>query len=177
MPGDGPTRPSPSATYISQGIWLREQRRGRTGPDTPLVLFAGAKGFRLPPGRGLGDSPRVGRATSGTSCSASTRVPRVIGAGEIYGRRGGDPRPRRVSYNSLGLCRLFATTASTARRPECTRCCAGATGHPTKSRPVLLNTWEAVEFDSHTRNWPHLADAVAAEVGVERFVIDDGWFG
>ena len=48
--------------------------------------------------------------------------------------------------------------------------------HPSKSRPVLLNTWEAVTFEQSYEKLVELAD-VAAEVGVERFVIDDGWFG
>ncbi len=43
-------------------------------------------------------------------------------------------------------------------------------------RKVLLNTWEAVYFDHDLDTLAALAD-VAAEVGVERFVLDDGWFG
>jgi alpha-galactosidase len=43
-------------------------------------------------------------------------------------------------------------------------------------RPVVLNTWEAVYFDHDLDRlidgWP----SGAAEVGVERFVLDDGWF-
>jgi alpha-galactosidase len=41
---------------------------------------------------------------------------------------------------------------------------------------VLLNTWEAVYFDHSFDRLAALAD-VAAEIGVERFVVDDGWFG
>jgi alpha-galactosidase len=41
---------------------------------------------------------------------------------------------------------------------------------------VLLNTWEAVYFDHDLETLRQLAD-VAAEVGIERFVLDDGWFG
>jgi alpha-galactosidase len=41
---------------------------------------------------------------------------------------------------------------------------------------VLLNTWEAVYFDHDAQRLRALADAAAA-VGVERFVLDDGWFG
>ncbi|MGE0141155.1 MAG: alpha-galactosidase [Ilumatobacteraceae bacterium] len=48
--------------------------------------------------------------------------------------------------------------------------------HPVAPRPVLLNTWEAVYFDHDLDRLRRLAD-VAAEVGVERFVLDDGWFG
>lgn len=42
-------------------------------------------------------------------------------------------------------------------------------------RPVHLNTWEALYFDHRLPDLLALADA-AAEVGVERFVLDDGWF-
>jgi alpha-galactosidase len=47
-------------------------------------------------------------------------------------------------------------------------------GHPTGARPVVLNTWEAVYFDHQVPRLVALVDA-AAEVGVERFVLDDGW--
>jgi alpha-galactosidase len=44
------------------------------------------------------------------------------------------------------------------------------------TRRVLLNTWEATYFDHDTDKLTGLADA-AAELGIERFVLDDGWFG
>jgi alpha-galactosidase len=40
---------------------------------------------------------------------------------------------------------------------------------------VVLNTWEAVYFDHRLDRLTELAD-IAAELGVERFVLDDGWF-
>ena len=49
-------------------------------------------------------------------------------------------------------------------------------GGTMRPRPVHLNTWEAVYFDHDLATLKRLADA-AAEVGVERFVLDDGWFG
>ena len=39
----------------------------------------------------------------------------------------------------------------------------------------MLNTWEAVYFDHRLDRLKALADT-AAELGVERFVLDDGWF-
>lgn len=45
-----------------------------------------------------------------------------------------------------------------------------------KERPVLLNSWEAAYFDINERKLLNLAKA-AKEVGVELFVMDDGWFG
>lgn len=44
-----------------------------------------------------------------------------------------------------------------------------------KPRPVHYNTWEAVYFDHDPALLLKLVDA-AAEIGVERFVLDDGWF-
>lgn len=48
--------------------------------------------------------------------------------------------------------------------------------HPTKPRPVTLNAWEAVYFDHSYERIAPLVEA-AAEIGIERFVLDDGWFG
>lgn len=45
-----------------------------------------------------------------------------------------------------------------------------------KPRPVHYNTWEAVYFDHDTERLKELATKAAA-LGVERFVLDDGWFG
>ncbi len=47
--------------------------------------------------------------------------------------------------------------------------------HPHSPRPVVLNTWEACYFDLAVDRVRALA-TTAASVGVERFVIDDGWF-
>jgi alpha-galactosidase len=46
-------------------------------------------------------------------------------------------------------------------------------GHP---RPVLYNSWEATGFAVDEPGQTALARK-AAEIGVERFVMDDGWFG
>lgn len=48
--------------------------------------------------------------------------------------------------------------------------------HPTTARPVTLNAWEAVYF-AHTFDGLAQLARLAADVGVERFVLDDGWFG
>ena len=45
-----------------------------------------------------------------------------------------------------------------------------------KTRPVLLNSWEASYFDINERKLLQLAKA-GKEVGIELFVMDDGWFG
>lgn len=45
-----------------------------------------------------------------------------------------------------------------------------------KIRPVLLNSWEASYFDIDQSNLLKLAKA-GKDVGIELFVVDDGWFG
>jgi alpha-galactosidase len=47
--------------------------------------------------------------------------------------------------------------------------------HPRTPRPLVLNTWEAVYFQHKPERVMQLARQSAA-VGVERFVLDDGWF-
>lgn len=44
------------------------------------------------------------------------------------------------------------------------------------SRPVVLNSWEAFYFDFNQRKLMKLAKQ-AKDLGVELFVLDDGWFG
>ena len=45
-----------------------------------------------------------------------------------------------------------------------------------KVRPILINSWEAFYFDFDAPKLLGLADA-AADLGMELFVLDDGWFG
>ena len=45
-----------------------------------------------------------------------------------------------------------------------------------KARPVLLNSWEAAYFNINESKLLKLAKA-GKEVGIELFVMDDGWFG
>jgi alpha-galactosidase len=50
-------------------------------------------------------------------------------------------------------------------------------GHPHAAlRPVLYNSWEATTFNVNEAGQKALADK-AARIGVELFVMDDGWFG
>jgi alpha-galactosidase len=45
-----------------------------------------------------------------------------------------------------------------------------------KLRPVIYNSWEATEFAVDEPGQTALAEK-AASIGVERFIMDDGWFG
>jgi alpha-galactosidase len=47
---------------------------------------------------------------------------------------------------------------------------------PDELRPVLYNSWEGTWFDVNEANQRELA-TIAAGLGVELYVVDDGWFG
>jgi alpha-galactosidase len=48
--------------------------------------------------------------------------------------------------------------------------------HKHKERPILINNWEATYFDFNSEKLVNLASQ-AKELGIELFVLDDGWFG
>lgn len=45
-----------------------------------------------------------------------------------------------------------------------------------KQRPILINNWEATYFDFNTEKLISIAKE-ASKLGIEMFVMDDGWFG
>ncbi|ALC89422.1 alpha-galactosidase [Bacillus sp. FJAT-18017] len=46
----------------------------------------------------------------------------------------------------------------------------------TETRPILINNWEATYFDFDEEKLVNIATS-ARELGIELFVLDDGWFG
>ena len=62
------------------------------------------------------------------------------------------------------LAHILPRTASTAGAPM------------PRPRPVIYNSWEATEFNVSEAGQMALAEKAAA-LGVDRFVMDDGWFG
>ncbi|TLS51206.1 alpha-galactosidase [Paenibacillus antri] len=55
-----------------------------------------------------------------------------------------------------------------------TRLCRGI--FRDKARPILVNNWEATYFDFNAEKIKRIA-AAGQELGIELFVLDDGWFG
>lgn len=73
-------------------------------------------------------------------------------------------------YSNKGLGDMSRTFHSLYRN----NLCRGT--YKLKSRPVLINNWEATYFDFTAEKLEDIASA-AAELGLELFVLDDGWFG
>ncbi len=154
------------------GTHLRESRRGRPGADATLLLAVGRPGFGFE--SGLVHGIHVG--WSGDQRVFAERLPlgeallaggELLAWGEIVVAPGAEVSSPIV-YGSWGegLDQLASRFHATWRaRPQ----------HPRRPRPITLNTWEAVYFDHRLPKLLELAD-VAAEIGVERYVLDDGWF-
>jgi alpha-galactosidase len=162
----------PQRHAFTQGAHIRDNRRGRTGADATLLLIAGTQNFNFSTGEVWG----VHTAWSGNHRSYAERGMSgyaVIGGGELLlpgeGRlepQGSYSTPWIYGSYGVGLDQLSTRFHEYLRaRPN----------HPATDRPVVLNTWEAVYFDLDLDKLKALADA-AAEVGAERFVLDDGWF-
>jgi alpha-galactosidase len=163
---------SPQHMPFVQGQRVRENRRGRTGADATLVLLATTPGTGFRSGQCWG----LHVAWSGNHRTYAERMPSgdsVLGGGELLqpgelSLAPGDEYSSPWVYGSYG-CGLDDMSA---RFHAYLRARAA---HPHSRRPVVLNTWESVYFDHDLGRLKGLADA-AAEVGVERYVLDDGWF-
>ncbi|THV33898.1 alpha-galactosidase [Glycomyces buryatensis] len=164
---------APLTTPMPRGTTIRESRRGRGGHDAPWVTLA-SNG--TPRNRG-GD---VWAVHLGWSADVRHRTDRAtehvtaLGAGELV--RPGEIRlasgeshrtpTAYFSWSGAGLDGIADRFHTWMRaRPH----------HPASPRPLVLNTWEAVYFDHDPARVSELARKAAA-VGVERFVLDDGWF-
>ena len=165
---------SPQRQPFTVGSRVRDNRRGRTGTDATLLIVAGAQGFGFSHGEVWG--LHVG--WSGNHRTYAERLSSgeaVVGGGELLlpGEVVLQPGesyegPWLFASYGQGLDRISQRFHEWLRaRPN----------HPTNSklRPVTLNTWEAVYMTHDRDRLFALADA-AAEVGAERFVLDDGWF-
>ncbi|MET4921584.1 alpha-galactosidase [Streptomyces sp. PSRA5] len=163
---------SPQRHEFTLGTHLRENRRGRTGTDATLLHLAGERGFGFRTGEVWG----LHVAWSGNHRTLAERTPSgvsLLGAGETL-LAGEVPLAGGESYTSPWIVGSYGHGLDElAGRFH--RHLRARTGHPHRPRPVTLNTWEAVYFQQDLGTLTALADA-AAEVGAERFVLDDGWF-
>ncbi|KRF22492.1 alpha-galactosidase [Phycicoccus sp. Soil802] len=162
----------PQRRTFDIGVWLRESWGGRPGHDSATVLCAGVKGFSFRSGRVWGvhlawSGNQSVRAERSITDWRFLRGGEVILPGEVALRRGEEyVSPWLCGSWGDGLDELSARFHRHLRQRH---------SHPRTTRPVLLNTWEAVYFDHDLGRLLELADR-AAECGVERFVLDDGWF-
>lgn len=158
------------------GSYVRENRRGRTSHDAfpGLILHSthanetqgDAYGFHL----GWSGNHRV---VAEKNSDGRT----LVQMGELF-------LPEELSlatgerYTTPTLYASFSATGFTTLSQQFHRFVRHNILRPTltaKPRPVHYNTWEAIYFDHDLKTLKTLATKAAA-LGVERFVLDDGWF-
>lgn len=162
----------PQRRALTVGQHLREGRRGRTGPDAATLLTVGRPGFGFANGPVWG----VHVAWSGNHRHWAERLStgdQVLGGSELL-------LPGEVqlgdgqSYSTPWVYGVYGDGLD-AQAARLHRMLRRRPAHPRTRRPVTLNVWEAVYFDHDLTKLRALADAAEA-VGVERYVLDDGWF-
>ncbi|HEX7761172.1 MAG TPA: alpha-galactosidase [Caulobacteraceae bacterium] len=161
---------------LAAGLTVKDNRTGRTSHHAPPFLLAGEAGF----GEALGEVFALHLAWSGDH--------------RILAERLRDGRIQVQAGELLHPGEVILAPGETYQTPQLhiARSATGTNGvsdrlHPfvrdrilggrlrAKPRPVHYNTWEAIYFDHDLPTLKSLAD-LAAGVGAERFVLDDGWF-
>ena len=163
---------SPQRHAFTIGSHVQESRRGRPGADASLLLTAGRSGFGFERGLAFavhaawsGNHRLMAERTAGAD--AFLAAGELLLPGEIVLAPDESYRtPWAIGSWGDGLTEVSARFHAELR---------ARSTHPSRQRPVTLNTWEAVYFD-HDHDRIDALIAAGAAVGVERFVLDDGWF-
>lgn len=158
-----------------QDSFVQENRRGRTSHENFPGLMAGTKGFSEQAGEVWGfHLGWSGNHQMRADVKSDGR--RFVQAGELL-LPGEMTLAADESYTSPWLYACHSSNglngisdafhqyvrSQILRFPE------------DKPRPVHLNTWEGIYFD-HDPDYLKQMASEATSLGVERFIIDDGWF-
>ena len=165
----------PHRVTLDHDSFVIENRRGRTSHEHFPALIAGSHGFSEQQGEVWG----VHLGWSGNHrlrCEVKTDGRRYVQAEALY--LAGEMSLAEgatlwtpwlyASYSASGLNGMSQQfhrflRDDIVRFPE------------NKPRPLHLNTWEGIYFQ-HDPDYIMQMASRAAELGVERFIIDDGWF-
>ncbi len=168
---------APQRRPVTDGAHTRAVRRGRPGHDAPFLTMVGTPGF----GFRSGELWAAHLAWSGNHEVLVERLPEGAGVhrsalvvGELLAP--GEVRLKaNERYESPELIATWSEDGIDGASARLHAYARSLPAHPPAPRPLVLNTWEAVYFDHDPAKLLQLAE-VAARVGVERFVLDDGWF-
>jgi alpha-galactosidase len=163
------------------GSYVRENRRGKTSHDTfpGLIAFANGTGelvgecFGFHLGASANHKFRAEMMADGRSY---VQFGELLFPGEVT-LDAGESYTSPVLYagfGDAGFSSLSQQFHNFIRNNVLTHS-ADITSAQHKPRPVHYNTWEGIYFDHDETTLKALADKVAP-LGIERFVLDDGWF-
>ena len=164
------------AEPMPQQQWRRETRRGISGHGGPpgvVVLGQGATHHT-----GLVHALQL--AWSGDSALSIERDDEgywqlSAGAALLPGEVELQPGESYAAPQAILAISTQGRNGAAAQHHAAVRGLLRWPGGAMKPRPVHLNSWEACYFDHDEARIGELAEAAAA-IGIERFVLDDGWF-
>ena len=166
----------PVRRQIQPGVVSREVREGRTSHDYTILQLAmtTAATFRT------GEVWAMGLMFSGNSRHTIEQLQsgrKSISASELL-MPGEMILEAGKSYEAAPVAAVYSNSGIDGTSDRSYRWLRSRPDHPTnkRPRPLTLNVWEAVYFDHDLGKLTELAK-VAKRIGVERFVLDDGWFG
>lgn len=163
-----------SRTPWSPGVRFRDNRTGRTGHEHFPGLVIPARGATNTSGECYG----FHYGWSGGHRMIAEELP--DGRRQIqFGHAGGLHRTAASEFHTAPLYAVYAPdglngTAVPFQRHLRDRIVTWP--KRSRPRPVHYNCWEAVYFDHDLKELRQIA-TIAADLGAERFVLDDGWFG
>ncbi len=166
----------PKRRFLDAGVFVQENYTGRTAHATHPSLLLGTQGFNEFQGCVYGfhlawsGNYRIKTGLDHRS-SAFLQVEEILLPGEVM------LKPDQCyqtpwlycAYSTQGMFGLRCQFHDFIRHEIVTHTARQ------KPRPVHFNTWEALYFDQNETRVIALAQDAAA-IGVERFVLDDGWF-
>ena len=166
----------PQQDRLSRSLWRRESRRGRTSHDCfpgAVVTTPGATEHSgLVYGAHLAWS---GNHQQTLEWLHDARYQWQLGEWLAPGEGLLEPGATLHTPELVASCSMQGLDGLAANFHAELRTRLPWPGGRMKPRPVHLNTWEGFYFDVQPGPVKELATAAAA-LGVERFVLDDGWF-
>ncbi|MET3566018.1 alpha-galactosidase [Leifsonia sp. 563] len=168
---------APQRGPLFYGSHVRRARRGKPGHDAPFLVVAGTEDL----GFGRGEAWATHLAWSGDGEYVVERLTEGAGAFSSVLGVGEGLRPGEIvladgdRYTAPTALFVWSANGLDGLADRLHRRLRARPSHPRSPRPLTLNSWEAVYFDHDLAHLTALVDR-AARVGVERVVLDDGWF-
>lgn len=150
---------------LGNGLWMQENRRGRTSHDRLPMLFVetGDQRFGVTLGWSGNHQIAIDRTDDGQ---------RLVHLGELFEPGEIILAPGESYQSPVAYAGPHSEAFHAFVRTELVQWPGGSMS----PRPVTLNTWEGNYFDHQLDSLQAQASAAEA-LGIERFVLDDGWFG
>lgn len=161
---------------MPQQAWSREGRRGISGHGGPPGVVVLGEGAGLHTGL-VHALQLVWSGDSRLSVERDDEGYWLLSAGAVLqpGEVVLAPGESFAAPQAILAVSTAGRNGATAQHHAAVRAKLGWHGGAMRPRPVHLNSWEACYFDHDERRIGELAEAAAA-IGIERFVLDDGWF-